>query len=177
MSRIPQLILTLAPDGQVVAEIPFNGGRRHLPLSPGEAGFETIRRILAAQLHRSEYTIGTDGAPTVSQIQHWQNHLEYVDLDTGVVKRPANIQPDTCIWCLAHEMGLSTDERAHRRARAILREQRRAATKPFKMGDGSVTVRHIPAAGAASRLPSAKNAPKHEVLDIQIDLDLSELGL
>jgi len=173
MSRIPQLILTLAPDGQVVAEIPFNGGRRHLPLSPGEAGFETIRRILAAQLHRSEYTIGTDGAPTVSQIQHWQNHLEYVDLDTGVVKRPANIQPDTCIWCLAHEMGLSTDERAHRRARAILREQRRAATKPFKMGDGSVTVRHIPT--QAKELKASKH--KHEVVDIQIDIDLSELGL
>ena len=171
MSRIPQLILTLAPDGQVVAEIPFNGGRRHMPISD----FTTIRRILAAQLHRNEHTIGTDGAPTVSQIEHWEKHLEFV-ID-GIVQRPTNIQPDTCIWCLAHEMGLSTDERAHRRARAILREQRRAATQPFKMGNGSVTVRKIPAAGAASRLPSAKNAPKHEVVDIQIDLDLSELGL
>jgi hypothetical protein len=41
-------------------------------------------------------------------------------------------------------MGLSTDERAHKRARAILREQRKIATRPFTMGDGSVTVRKVP---------------------------------
>jgi len=41
------------------------------------------------------------------------------------------------------------------------------------MGDGSVTVRKIPT--QAKELKPSKH--KHEIVDIQIDLDLSELGL
>src|SRR5262249_47339262 len=174
MSRAVQITLTMSPEGDIVAEIPWNGGRRHVAID----SFETIRRMLAAQLHRSENTIGTDGAPTQSQITHWEKHLECTDPISGEVLAVSILQPDTCIWCLAHTMGLATDRRAHNRARAILCEQRKAASRPFSMGDGSVKVRIIPAAGVASRLPSAKNKPKHEVVDHgDIDLDLSELGL
>src|SRR5215467_7037917 len=186
MSRVVQLTLTMNPEGQIVAEIPFNGGRRHILID----SFESIRRILAAQLHRSQSTIGTDGAPTQSQVIHWERHLEGADysdnasvkdskrerMDTsGAVIRVNNLDPDNCIWCLAHTMGLATDRRAHNRARAILREQRKAASRPFSMGDGSVKVRHIPAQDKHIR---SSSTPKHEVIDHgDISLDLSELGI
>src|SRR5215472_3211214 len=170
MSRVVQLTLTMNPEGSIVAEIPFNGGRRHILID----SFESIRRILAAQLHRSQSTIGTDGAPTQSQVTHWEKHLEQADPVNGIILSVQNLQPDTCIWCLAHTMGLATDRRAHNRARAILREQRRAATHPFTMGDGSVKVRIIP---SADKRIKSSSTPKHEMQDLQIDLDLSELGI
>src|SRR3974390_8171 len=140
MSRIVQLTLTMPPDGEIVAEIPFKGARRQHPI----ASFDTIRRILAAQLHRSEHTIGTDGAPTSAQVYHWEHHLERINPRTGELINIDKLSPDTCLWCFAHTMGLATDERAHKRARAILREQRRIQSRPFSMGDGRVTVRPLP---------------------------------
>jgi len=168
VSRVVQLTLTMSPTGDIVAEIPFNGGRRHLPVSD----FESIRRILAAQLHRSESTIGTDGAPTSSQVRHWEQHLERSDPKTGHILSVSKLQPDTCIWCLAHTMGLATDERAHKRARAILKEQRRMQTRPFTMGDGSVTVRRIPAQDKRIRPKGRKQEPL-VVMDFD-DIDFTQ---
>ena len=66
----PQLILTLTPQGDLVAELPAaNGARRQVP----DSSLETIRRILTAQL-RAETTIGLDGAPTSRQTIHWDKH-------------------------------------------------------------------------------------------------------
>jgi hypothetical protein len=140
--RVVQCIITLLPDGSLAAELPsLNGARRQVPVD----SLETVRRILAAQLHNRADTIGTDGKPTIAQVKHWEEHLERIVDDATGTYKISKLQPDTCVWCLAHTMGLSTDERAHRRARAILREQRRIQAAPYKMGDGSVTVKRIPA--------------------------------
>ena len=167
--RTVQVTITMLPDGSLCIERPYQGGRIQTPVSD----FETIRRALAAQLHNRADTIGTDGKPTQSQVLHWENHLERVDHRTGRVLSIGKLSPDTCVWCLAHTMGLSTDERAHRRARAILREQRRITTRPFKMGDGSVTVRKLP---TIDRRIRTKSSTKKETVNLcldDIDFDFS----
>src|SRR5215471_20228920 len=134
--RTVQVTITMLPDGSLCIERPYQGGLIQTP----DSVFETIRRALAAQLHKRADTIGTDGKPTQSQVFHWENHLERVDHRTGKVLSIGKLSPDTCVWCLAHTIGLSTDERAHKKARAILREQRRISSGAFKIGDGSVIV-------------------------------------
>ena len=166
--RTVQVTLTLLPDGSICIERPFQGGRIQTPVTD----FESIRRVLAAQLHNRADTIGTDGKPTVAQVHHWEHHLESADPKTGRVLQIQKLQPDTCVWCLAHTMGLSTDERAHRRARAILKAQRLAATSPHKLGDGSVTVRRIPAQDARIK-PRGRKQSETIVVDCD-DLDFTQ---
>lgn len=86
MIRTPQIILTLSPEGSLVAELPGpNGARRKVPLRDHEA-VESIRRMLSAQL-RSQWEIGTDGAPTARQVKHWEQHDSFAD--------------DRCPFCIA----------------------------------------------------------------------------
>lgn len=158
--RVVQVTITMLPDGTLCMERPYQGGRIQTPVSD----FETVRRALAAQLHNRADTIGTDGQPTIAQVRHWEQHLERVGSNGEI--SIGKLTPDTCVWCLAHTMGLSTDERAHKRARAILAAQRKAAARPFTMGDGSVTVRRIPQAASSK---SKKAIKETLVMDFEED--------
>lgn len=141
MPRIPQVMLTLAPDGSIVAEFPSpNGLRRHVPISD-ESGMATIRRILSAQLGNRHTHIGMDGKPTSAQVTHWQEHLAKERNDPY------------CPWCIAAELGIDTSEAAYKRARHMLNEQRRAPTKTphHYAGDGSVKVYQANKSGKNAR--------------------------
>lgn len=74
---LPQIILTLAPGGELKAELPgANGARRQILLQgPAEEQISALRRILQGQL-ASSVEIGLDGAPTEAQARHWQRHSE-----------------------------------------------------------------------------------------------------
>lgn len=76
--RVPQVIVTLGPEGQFVAELPGSQAtRRRIELSD-EGALETLKRILQAQvLDRTE--IGLDGAPTGAQVKHWELHGQWAD--------------------------------------------------------------------------------------------------
>jgi hypothetical protein len=89
MANLPQVIVTLAPNGTLIAELPGpNGARRQVPL--GKNPGETLTRILQNQLsNRTE--IGLDGAPTQAQVKHWERHEIWAD--------------PTCRFCIA-ERGL-----------------------------------------------------------------------
>ena len=71
----PQLILTLAPGGQLVVELPgANGSRRQVKLEGSDEDIiASLLRMLQAQL-RSQISIGLDGAPTQAQARHWTRH-------------------------------------------------------------------------------------------------------
>jgi len=127
MARVSQVIITLAPDGSLVAEFPTpNGLRRHVPIT----SLSSIHRILGAQLTNRPQTIGTDAKPTQHQTRHWEQHL-----DRG-------ISDDMCPWCMAAELGIDTSRRAYNRARAmLLAERKQTARRNFHYaGDGSVKV-------------------------------------
>lgn len=74
---LPQIILTLAPGGELKAELPgANGSRRQILLQgPAEEQISALRRILQGQL-ASSVEIGLDGAPTEAQARHWQRHAD-----------------------------------------------------------------------------------------------------
>ncbi len=70
---IPQILVTLSPQGNLIAELPgTQATRRQVPLRTSEAG-ETLLRILQAQAN-TQVELGLDGAPTVKQVQHWERH-------------------------------------------------------------------------------------------------------
>lgn len=73
----PSLVVSLAPDGTLVAEHFTNGGRHSTPLKPGFAEAD-IRRILQAKL-RSLVALGEDGQPTAHQVRHWERHEVWKD--------------------------------------------------------------------------------------------------
>lgn len=130
MSRIPQMMLTLSPNGDIVAEYPTpNGLRRHVEITD----MDTIRRILSAQLASRPSTIGLDAKPTSAQAKHWQEHLA------------KNRHDSYCPWCIARELGIDTSEAAYKRAKALLTQQRKAptarnATPYHYAGDGTIKV-------------------------------------
>lgn len=73
---IPQVIVTLSPDGAIQVELPAAGAtRRVILLRPGEEG-ATLRRILEEQ-RSGNIAIGQDGAPTSSQVSHWEHHQDF----------------------------------------------------------------------------------------------------
>jgi hypothetical protein len=100
MANLPQVIVTLAPNGTLIAELPgANGARRQVPLGTGvRKSFddpvplveESLTRILQGQLN-SRVEIGLDGAPTQAQVKHWERHEIWAD--------------PTCRFCIA-ERGL-----------------------------------------------------------------------
>lgn len=113
----PQIIITLTPDHSALqAELPgLNGTRRVIPLRSADIA-ETLLRILQGQ-HRQKVEIGLDGAPTARQIWHWERH---------------NVWPSNdCPFCIADGRCTSGASR-HRPVE-------------HAAGDGSVTVRRVPA--------------------------------
>ena len=67
---IPQVIVTLSPQGHLQAELPgANGSRRRVDLR-ADSAVKTLTRILQGQL-QSKVEIGLDGAPTQAQVRHW----------------------------------------------------------------------------------------------------------
>lgn len=129
-SRIPQVIITLSPEGVLQAELPYSGGRRHVPIEH----LDDIRRILSAQLRPHESTIGLDGSPTSGQVRHWDRHEN------------RDIKDPDCPWCIANELGIDTSREAYFRARKALHNAR-AKAKPilqsYKIGDGSARVTYL----------------------------------
>lgn len=173
MARVPQVILTLAPDGSLAAEFPTpNGLRRHVPIDgePSEQ-IASIRRILSAQLGNQPTQIGTDAKPTTAQVNHWQKHLESVDKVSGL---PTIGKPDPmCPWCIAAELGIDTTEAAYKRSQAILRAERKATSRRnfHYAGDGSVKVYHAAKAGSKRKAKQIHNLNLSSLLDAPIDLD------
>lgn len=75
---IPQVIVALAPDGSLQAELPSsNGTRRVIPLKDSGA-VESLKRILQEQLE-GNIAIGEDGDPTRHQVWHWESHQTFPD--------------------------------------------------------------------------------------------------
>ena len=73
--RIPQVLITLSPSGNLQAELPgANGARRVVPIRD----LESIERMLRGQLS-AHYEIGEDGAPTSRQVRHWERHDVFAD--------------------------------------------------------------------------------------------------
>lgn len=75
MPRVPQLILSLSPEGGLQTELPgAHATRRKLALQ-GDADtvLRTIKTILEA-LAQDKTEIGLDGAPTEAQVRHWERH-------------------------------------------------------------------------------------------------------
>lgn len=100
--RVPQLILTLSPEGGLVLELPgTQSTRRQVPVRDGELA-QTCHRILQAQM-ADQVEIGADGAPTVQQVKHWERHQIWAD--------------SRCRFCLAEKR--ATPERP-RLARKVL---------------------------------------------------------
>lgn len=84
--HVPQVIVTLTPDGLLAVELPSRGPTRHkVELRTGNAE-AALRVILEAQA-RGEYEIGQDGAPTQAQVKHWERHAMWPD--------------DRCRFCIA----------------------------------------------------------------------------
>lgn len=90
---IPQIIITLTPSGQLVAELPGQQAtRRQVPIRVSDAG-ETLLRILQAQL-QGNAEIGLDGAPTVKQVQHWERHGTFPALGCRFCITEGRINPN-----------------------------------------------------------------------------------
>lgn len=120
MSKTPQVIVSLTPQGGLKVELPGTGGiRRSIEMRTSEAG-ETLLRILVNQrLDQTE--IGTDGAPTTQQLKHWERH---------------SIWPDSrCRFCLAEGRAKATEPKRLRLSELISHEG----------GENGVTVRRIAA--------------------------------
>lgn len=121
---VPQVIVTLSPQGELCAELPINGGRRRVQMAKSEVA-ETLLRILQSQL-TSRIALGEDGAPTQAQVMHWERHGTWAD--------------DRCTFCIA-------EGRTHGR---IARQSRRSE---ILAEYGGVTVRRVAAGKRAKRQP------------------------
>lgn len=103
-SRVPQLTVTLTPDGQLAVELPgHQSTRRQVILRLAEAG-ASLARMLEAQA-RDQTEIGLDGAPTVKQVQHWERHGVWAS--------------SQCRFCIA-EGRAQPNYSAHRQSRKTL---------------------------------------------------------
>ena len=95
---VPQVIISLAPSGELQAELPgSNGSRRVVPIHD----LTSIYRILSAQLVQP-INIGLDSSPTSGQVKHWEKHSIF--------------KVDTCPWCVAESLGIDV---SRKRARPI----------------------------------------------------------
>lgn len=104
-SRIPQIIVALSPQGELVAELPgHSGSRRQIPLSAEGAGASLLRMLRAQSGGQSEHSVGLEGSPTSAQIEHWERHADH--------PKP------TCQFCLAE--GACAPQTAKRVLRAIV---------------------------------------------------------
>lgn len=92
-SRVPQLILTLTPQGELAVELPGQQAtRRQVVLRTGEAG-QSLLRMLEAQA-RDQCEIGLDGAPTIAQVRHWERHETWPDSHCRFCLAEGRASPD-----------------------------------------------------------------------------------
>lgn len=95
------IVLYLGPSGELIARIPSGepgprhpDGRYKQPIPATEAGFRVLVRILQEQKRlRSagqRVSIGTDAAPTQTQIEEWlrANHATKVQIGKPTTKEP-----------------------------------------------------------------------------------------
>lgn len=92
-SRVPQLLITLTPEGELAVELPGQQAtRRQVLLRTSEAG-ATLLRILEAQA-RNQAEIGQDGAPTAAQVKHWERHGVWADSKCRFCLAEGRAKPD-----------------------------------------------------------------------------------
>lgn len=100
---VPQVIVTLSPQGELCAELPINGGRRRVAMRQSEVA-DTLLRILQSQLV-SRIALGEDGSPTQAQVTHWERHGTFAD--------------DRCAFCIAEGRTHGRQVRASRRSEIL----------------------------------------------------------
>lgn len=72
MTRTPQLLLTLTPEGSLAVELPgFQATRRQVVLQPRTAG-AVLLRMLQEQQTATDQRIGHAAAPTQAQAREWE---------------------------------------------------------------------------------------------------------
>src|SRR5712664_3978120 len=76
----PQILVTLSPSGDLIAELPgTNGSRRVIALRAGAAESALLRILRAQLVAPAPPEIGSDGAPTTRQVRHWTSHDIFAD--------------------------------------------------------------------------------------------------
>lgn len=91
--RVPQLIVTLTPQGELAVELPgFMATRRKVLLRAKDAG-ETLLAMLNGQL-KDQVEIGLDGAPTQAQVKHWERHQIWADSHCRFCIAEGRAKPD-----------------------------------------------------------------------------------
>lgn len=92
-SRIPQLIVTITPQGHLAVELPgHQATRRQVVLNEREAG-ASLLRMLEGQA-RDAAEIGLDGAPTSAQVKHWERHQIWADAHCRFCIAEGRAKPD-----------------------------------------------------------------------------------
>lgn len=109
---IPQIIITLSPEGFPQAELPgANGLRRVIALSPQHC-WESLRMILLGQQRQQtsgkRELLDWDGAPSQNWLTHLEKHQEWPS--------------DTCPHCKAEGRTLHTSKRK-RRVEVLLKRE------------------------------------------------------
>lgn len=90
---IPQLIVTLTPEGKLAVELPgFQATRRQIVLRTPEAGENLIKMLQAQAMDKTE--IGLDGAPTEAQVRHWERHATWPDSHCRFCLSEGRAKPD-----------------------------------------------------------------------------------
>src|SRR5258706_12957137 len=103
MSKTPQVIVSLTPQGGLKVELPgIMATRRSIEIRTAEAGDTLLRILLAQQADRTE--IGLDGAPTGQQLRHWERHQVWPD--------------GRCRFCLAEGRAQAAEPK--RRSRQVI---------------------------------------------------------
>lgn len=89
---VPQVIVTLSPQGGLRLELPGANGHRQVIDVKGREVEGTLLRILAAQASR-HCAIGEDGQPTQAQVEHWEKHGVFADKRCAFCRAEASPQP------------------------------------------------------------------------------------
>ena len=131
--KVPQVIITLSPRGELQAELPAAGAVRRVVTMRDDEAVNSLRTILQAQLE-GHIAIGEDGAPTAQQVKHWESH---------------GASPDSrCRFCMAE--GRITKSKRRLRRTIISKSKdveirRIAAKQPAKRSTGEpvkASIRH-----------------------------------
>lgn len=153
---IPQIIITLSPQGGLQCELPMNGQRRVIAISQDADGIATLSRILHAQLRNTSQwqtpdgtqwnvegiLCGTDGKPSQYQVTHWERHAEWPS--------------DTCVICKSE-------------GRVRSPKAKRNDNKWTLVGDGSCKVRRVAPQGKTRKL-TARSATASKAQDIGLSI-------
>ena len=128
----PSVTISLAPDGSLQLHLPGSAGDRIIPLRETStcSPSATIRRVLEEQA-RGSIALGTDGAPTRQQLQHWERHQTFPD--------------SRCPFCAAQSSGVKSGP-VHRSS-----HQFDARFAPRSLPNG-VVIRRVPTGQTAKGL-------------------------